>query len=443
MRYRKLERAFQEEWKGFSTQEAVTEATRCIKCEDAPCSKGCPAEIECSKFIRQIASRNFRGAIRVIKEDNILAGICARICPQKNLCEKECSSAELADPIQIGRLQRFAADQEMNTGPKPLKSLPEKEIAMAVVGSGPAGLSAATYLKRLGYRVDLFEAESFPGGILMYGIPAYRLPKQVVKQEIDYIQSLGVQMFTDHPVRNPGALLKRYKAVFLGTGVSRPIRPNIPGEENDGVIQALDLLKDLNKALIEKRDFNIDLGDHAVVIGGGNAAIDAAVTAKKLGTSKVTVLYRRSEKEMPAWGEERAFARRQGVEIQILKSPVRFVAEGDRLTAVECIEMELGRKDESGRKRPLPVTGSEQLIPCDTAILAIGQEPELVFIGLIRSARGLIKVNPETLATSVTGIYAGGDLIRGGDMAVKAVRDGKRAAFAIDDWCRSSSVLEQ
>ncbi len=438
MRYRQLEQAFQEEWTGFSPQEAVTEATRCIKCEDAPCSKGCPAEIECAKFIRQIASRNFRGAIRVIKEDNILAGICARICPQKNLCEKECSSAELADPIQIGRLQRFAADQEMDTGPKPLKSLPEKKIPMAVVGSGPAGLSAATYLKRLGYRVDLFETESFLGGILTYGIPAYRLPKQIVKQEIDYIQSLGVQMFTDHPVRDPGALLKRYRAVFLGTGVSRPVRTNVPGEENDGVIQALDLLKDLNSAIIEKRDLNIDIGDHAVIIGGGNAAIDAAVAAKKLGTAKVTIYYRRSEKEMPARAEEREFARRHGVEIQILKGPVRFVAEGDRVKAVECIEMKLGQRDESGRKRPVPVTGTEQLIPCDAVILAIGQEPEIGFNGLERDAKGLIKVNTETLATSAPGIYAGGDLIRGGDMAVTAVRDGKRAAFAINDWCQSS-----
>ncbi len=440
MRYEELCTAFEELRGGLTPQEAVTEAARCIHCEDAPCARGCPAGVDVSKFIRQIASRNFRGAIKVIREDNILAGVCARICPQSRLCEGRCSSSELAEPIRIGRLQRFAADEEMRQGPRALRSLPPKGIQVVVAGSGPAGLAASAFLRRLGYDVDLFEEEPHPGGVLTYGIPAYRLPKHAVLEEVEYIRKLGVAIHLGRPVEEPRTLLQSHRAVFLATGCRRPLLPGVTGEDLPGVLQALDVLREVNLALLEKRDCRLDLGQRVVVVGGGNAAMDAAVTARKLGAASVTVLYRRSEEEMPAWEEERAFALAQGVEFRTLASPLGFEDSSGRLGAVQCQVMQLGDPDASGRRRPLPRESETFTLPCSAAILALGQAPGPVPAGLRQSPEGFVAVDPETLATSVAGLFAGGDLIRGSDTAVSAVADGRRAAFAMDEWIQQDGV---
>jgi glutamate synthase (NADPH/NADH) small chain len=273
----------------------------------------------------------------------------------------------------------------------------------------------------------------------MYGIPAYRLPKDVVRQVVKFVQSLGVKIHTEHPTENPIALLGRYKAVFIGTGTTRPYKLGLPGEDLPGIIQALDLLWEVNMALTEQRDCDIRLGNRVLVIGGGNAAMDSAVTARNLGAKKVTILYRRSENEMPAWEEEKKFALAQGISIQTLTGPARFLGKEGRVSGLECVEMRLGDVDGSGRKRPIPLTGSEFQISCSAVILAVGQGPSLTLEGLEREPSGLVRVDEETLVTSLPGIYAGGDLIRGSDTAVQAVGDGKRAAFAIDKWIQSLS----
>ena len=428
---------FEEVEKGYTTQEAVAEAYRCIKCQDAPCNKGCPAGIDVARFIRQIANKNFGGAIRVIREDNILPGTCARICPQRELCEGQCSSTELAEAIRIGKLQRFVADYEREKGARLLAKLEPKGLSVAVVGGGPAGLSASTTLCRLGYEADLFEANPLPGGLLTYVIPPYRLPAEIVQDEIEYIEALGVHIHAGSPIDNVPALLEKYEAVFVGLGASTPHRLAMDGEDLEGVIQGLDLLKMVKMAQIEGRDTELRVGRRVEVIGGGNTAMDAAVSAVRLNAEDVSVRYRRTRDEMPAWKDEIEFALKEGVRLEFLCTPRRFLGNNGKLKAVEYVRMKLGDKDDSGRPRPLPVEGSEFVVETETAIIAVGQgvQPGLLE-GANKTSQECLQVDEETMATSITGIYAGGDLVSGGGTAVKAVGDGKKAAFAMDAYVR-------
>jgi len=436
-------KVFEEAEKGYTPQEAVAEAYRCIKCQDAPCNKGCLAGIDVAKFIRQIANKNFGGAIRVIREDNILPGTCARICPQKELCEGKCSSTELAQPISIGKLQRFVADYEREKGAKLLAKLEPKNHSVAVVGGGPAGLSAGTTLARLGYDVDLFDANPLPGGLLTYAIPPYRLPYEVVKDEIEYIDALGVRIHSESFIEDIAGLLDKYEAVFVGLGLSEGDRLAVEGEELEGAFQGLDLLREIKLAEIGNRAIQIQLASRVEIIGGGNTAIDAAVSAKRLGAQDVMVRYRRTEREMPAWRGEIEFAQKEGVKFEFLCTPRRFLEDGGRLRAVEYVRMKLGKKDRSGRPRPLPIEGSEFTVEADSVIIAVGQTIRPgILEGADKTPQGAIQVDEETMATSIEGIYAGGDLVNGGDTAVRAVGDGKRAAFAMDEYIKKKQKSE-
>jgi len=430
-------RIFEEAERSYTPQEAVAEAYRCIKCQDAPCNKGCPAGIDVAKFIRQIANKNFGGAIRVIREDNILPGTCARVCPQKELCEGKCSSTELAQAIRIGRLQRFVAGYEREKGAKLLAKLEPKGLSVAVVGGGPAGLSAGATLARLGYEVDLFEANPYPGGLLTYAIPPYRLPYQVITDEIEYIEALGVKIHRESPIGDIPSLLDKYAAVFVGLGASEPNRLAVEGEDLNGAIQGLELLEEINLAQIENREIRLDVGRRVEVIGGGNTAIDSAVSARRLGAQEVTLRYRRTDKEMPAWQDEIEFAQREGVKFEFLCTPKRLLGSDGKLRGIEYLGMRLGEKDHSGRPRPMPVEGSEYTIEADTVIIAVGQTPKPgILEGANKTREGSILVNEGTMAMSIEGLYAGGDLVNGGDTAVRAVGEGKKAAFSMDEYIR-------
>lgn len=432
------DKIFEEVKKGYSTQEAVAEAFRCIECQDAPCNKGCPAGIDVAKFIRQIANKNFAGAVRVIREDNIFPGTCARVCPQKELCEGQCSNTELAQAIHIGKLQRFVADYEREKGAKLLGKLEPKGLSVALIGGGPAGLSAGATLARLGYQVDLFDANPLPGGLLTYVIPPYRLPYGVIKDEIDYIEALGIQIHCQALIKDIPALLDKHEAVFVGLGASEPQRLPVEGEDLNGVTQGLDLLKEIKMAQIENRGIQFQAGRRVEVIGGGNMAVDGAVSARRLGAEIVTIRYRRTEKEMPSWREEVEFAKEEGVRLEFLCAPKRFLGDNGRLGGIEYIRIKLGQEDVSGRPRPIPIEGSEFIVETDTVIIAVGQTiPTGILEGADKTSQGCIRVDEQTMATSIEGIYAGGDIVNGGDTAVRAVGDGKRAAFAMDEYIRA------
>ncbi|HDI11139.1 MAG TPA: NADPH-dependent glutamate synthase [Candidatus Acetothermia bacterium] len=431
---------------GYTPEEAMEEASRCLQCKNPPCIKACPVGIDIPGFIRKIREGDFRGAIATIKESNLLPAICGRVCPQETQCQGACVLGRKYEPVAIGRLERFAADWELEHGVE----LPEvgepTGFKVAVVGSGPAGLACAADLRRMGHQVTIFEALHEPGGVLMYGIPEFRLPKRIVKAEVENLKRLGVEIVLDVVIGKTMTIddlfEAGYDAVFVGTGAGLPRFLGIPGEGLVGVYSANEFLTRVNLMRayrFPEYDTPIKVGKRVAVIGGGNVAMDAARTALRLGAERVLVLYRRTEKEMPARLEEIQHAKEEGVEFEFLSAPLRFLGKDGHLTGIECIRMRLGEPDESGRRRPIPIEGSNFTIPTDTAIIAVGNRPHPLVprttSGLRVSPRGTIVADEEG-RTSREGVFAGGDIVTGAATVISAMGAGRRAAKAIDRYLR-------
>lgn len=431
---------------GYSEEQAVAEAERCIQCPKPQCIQGCPVGVDIPGLIKEIREKNFDEAIRIIKEKNSLPAICGRVCPQETQCQKFCVLGKKGEPMAVGRLERFVADYELQRGvtvpPRPKSSTRGK---VAVVGSGPAGLTAAADLAKLGHEVVIFEALHALGGVLVYGIPEFRLPKKIVQAEVDYVKKLGVDAKTDHMIGRLytiDELFERgFDAIFIGTGAGLPRFMRIPGENLCGIYSANEFLIRVNlmKAyMFPEYDTPIRVGKKVAVIGGGNSAMDSARSALRLGADEVWIVYRRSRAEMPTRLEEVENAEEEGIEFKLLTNPVRFL--GDQrgwVTGMECIKMQLGEPDESGRRRPIPIKGSEFVIDVDTVIVAIGNTPNPIIQqttkGLQTTRWGTIVIDEETGKATKEGVYAGGDIVSGVATVISAMGAGKKAAKAIHE----------
>ncbi len=432
---------------GYTPEQAMEEAKRCIQCKKPICVGGCPVNIDIPWFIRLISEGKFVEAARKLKETNALPAVCGRVCPQEDQCEKVCVIGKKAEPVSIGRLERFAADFEREHGEVAIPDIPNwtgKKVA--VIGGGPAGLTVAGDLVKKGHKVTVFEALHMPGGVLVYGIPEFRLPKKIVAAEVDYLKRMGVEIECNAVIGKletiDELLSNGYDAVFIGTGAGLPYFMNIPGENLVGVYSANEYLTRVNlmKAYqFPQYDTPVIRGRRVVVVGGGNTAMDAARTALRLCPEEVTIVYRRSREEMPARIEEIHHGEEEGLKFQLLTNPVRFIGDDEgRLKAVECIRMELGEPDESGRRRPVPVKGSEFTIDCDVAIISIGNGANPLIPQTTPELRlnkwGNIIVDPDTGRTSKKGVFSGGDIVRGGATVILAMGDGRRAANSIHEY---------
>ena len=443
-------RNFSEVALGYSESDALLEAARCLSCKDEPCRQGCPVEIDIPRFIKQIKERDYLGALKTIKEKNNLPAICGRVCPQESQCEKMCVRAKKGEAVAIGRLERFVADYgrgREDVTPESSGRAARRE-KVAIIGSGPAGLTAAADLARLGYQVTVFEALHAPGGVLIYGIPEFRLPKEIVQYEIDNISRLGAEIVTNAVIGRTLTVEELfedgYKAVFIATGAGLPYFLGIPGENLNGVYSANEFLTRVNlmKAyLFPKYLTPIAVGARVAVIGGGNVAMDAARTALRLGAEEVTVIYRRSEAEMPARREEIEHAKEEGVKFCFLTNPTAMLGTEDGwVKELICLRYQLGEPDASGRRTPVPIEGSEHSVPADTVVVAIGQGPNPLIAattpGLETSRGGHIIANSSG-RTSRQGIFAGGDIVTGAATVISAMAAGKKAAAAIDEYLKS------
>jgi glutamate synthase (NADPH) small chain len=447
-------RNFDEVALGYTVETAVLEAQRCIQCKNEPCVSGCPVEIDIRTFIQQVADRNLEGAFHTLLERNVLPAVCGRVCPQEEQCEVKCTLGIKNDPVAIGRLERFVADNAAlakftdDTPPAPPTG-----HKVAVVGSGPAGLTVAADLAKMGHSVTIFEALHKAGGVLVYGIPEFRLPKSIVEREINGLKHLGVEIKVNHVIGQTFTVDELFtelgfEAVFIGTGAGLPTFPKIPGINLIGVYSANEYLTRSN--LMKAYQFPVSdtptiRGKNVAVIGGGNTAMDAVRTSLRLGAANAYLIYRRTRKEMPARVEEVEHAEEEGVQIMMLAAPTAILAdEKSRVRAIRCIRMELGEPDASGRRSPVPQKGSEFDLDVDTVVFAIGQGAN----PLIRNTTPDLPVNKwgnvladdDTGATQKAGVFAGGDIVTGGATVISAMGAGRKAARAIDTYLRNPSV---
>ena len=431
---------------GYSEETALDEAMRCLNCKNMPCVSGCPVNIHIPAFIEKIKEGDFEGAYQVISESSSLPAVCGRVCPQETQCESKCVRGIKGEPVGIGRLERFVADWHNAHDTDNIKAPESNGHKVAVVGSGPSGLTCAGDLAKKGYKVSVFEALHTAGGVLVYGIPEFRLPKKIVQKEVDGLKKLGVEIDTDviigKTITVDELFQMGFEAVFIGSGAGLPRFMGIEGEALCGVYSANEFLtrNNLMKSYNEESATPIMHAKKTVVVGGGNVAMDAARTAKRLGAD-VTVVYRRTEKELPARREEVEHAMEEGIVFKFLTNPIKINGEDGWVKSIRCQEMKLSEPDESGRARPVPVEGSEYDIEADCVIMSIGTSPNPLIksttAGLEVNRHGGIIVNEDTGATTKAGVYAGGDAVTGAATVILAMGAGKTAAKAIDEYISS------
>lgn len=448
-------RNFDEVPLGYKKEDAIYEAQRCLQCDPPPCVEGCPAEVHIPQFIRKIVEEDFASAYLKILKTNSLPAMCGRVCPQEEQCQRVCVYNKMGKPIAVGRLERFVSDwaKKQDTKEK-LPEIKKKGKLVAVVGSGPAGLTCAADLAKMGYEVTIFEALHKSGGVLTYGIPEFRLPKKIVEYEVDKIKELGAKVVTDFVVgltKGVDELAEEFDAIFLANGAGAPQFMHIPGENLNDVYSANEFLtrSNLMKAYkFPEFDTPIKVSKKVAVIGAGNVAMDAARTALRLGAKEVCVVYRRTKEEAPARAEEIAHAEEEDIVFDFLTLPVRILGdEKGNVTGMECIKMRLGEPDESGRRKPLPIDGSNFVMQVDMVINAIGATANPIVARSATSVqtnkRGYFMVDEKTRATSREGIFAGGDITRGSATVISAIGDGKKAARAIDGYLSSGGSLKK
>ena len=433
--------------KGYTREEMINEAKRCVQCKKALCRKGCPVEIDIPAFIKELAQDNALGAIKILKEKNNLPAVCGRVCPQENQCEKYCILTKKGESVAVGNLERYVADWSAQNIKEQVVAPKTNGIKVAVIGSGPAGLTCAGDLVKLGYEITVFESLHDTGGVLRYGIPEFRLPSEVLDKEIDGLKQMGVKFVLNTLIGRTKTLQdlfnEGYKSVFVGTGAGLPVFLGVEGENLNNVYSANEFLVRVN--LMRAFDFPsydtpVYKAKNVVVIGGGNTAMDSVRTALRLGAQSVKLVYRRTENEMPARKEEIAHAKEEGVECVTLTNPVKFIGDDKKFVkGVECVKMELGEPDDSGRRRPREVKGSNFIIDCDMVILALGLNPNPVLPsltdGLKTDKHGYLIID-EKLMTTIPGVFAGGD-IAGGDTVIQAMGMGKQAAKNMDEYLKA------